>query len=70
MIMSETIGSRTQIDLVDMTRRPDGAYLYALRYVDHHSGFSCVAPVTHRIAKNVDLELVKILSTAIMPKIL
>ncbi len=70
MIISETIGSRAQVGLVDLSRRPDSDYKYVLRYVDHHSGFSHVAPLVDREAETVGLELVKILSSAVMPDIL
>jgi hypothetical protein len=70
LIISETIGIRAQVDLVDLSRRPDGDCKYNLHYVDHHSGFSHVAPLVDRDSETVGLELVKLLSSAFMPDIL
>jgi hypothetical protein len=38
MIISETIGSRAQVDLIDYTQKPDEDFKWVLCYVDHHSG--------------------------------
>ncbi len=38
-IISETIGSRAQVDLIDYTQKPDEDFKWVLCYVDHHSGF-------------------------------
>jgi len=38
MILSETIGSRAQLDLIDMTSQEHNGYSWVLQYHDHHSG--------------------------------
>ncbi len=61
MIISDTIGPRCQMDLIDYTRRPDmtkdGVFTWILQYVDHFSG-------------SVGNALMSILSTAVLPEIL
>ncbi len=59
MIISETIGSRAQVDLIDYTQKPDGDYKWVLCYVDHRSGFSYVAPLRNKVSKTVGRELLK-----------
>ena len=74
MIISDTIGSRCQMDLIDYTRHPDmtkdGVFTWILRYVDHFSGFSHVAPLKDKSSRSVGNALMSILSTAVLPEIL
>jgi hypothetical protein len=70
MILSPTIGSRAQMDLIDLNRYRDGTYCWVLRYIDHHSGFGYVAPLTSKSSLEVGHELIRILGTAVMPEIL
>jgi hypothetical protein len=74
MIISDTIGSRCQMDLIDYTRRPDmtkdGVFTWILRYVDHFSGFCHVAALKDKSSKSVGNALIRILSTAVLPEIL
>ena len=74
MMISDTIGSRCQMDLIDYTRRPDmtkdGVFTWILRYVDHFSGFSHVAALKDKSSKSVGNALMRILSTAVLPEIL
>jgi hypothetical protein len=69
-ILSPTIGSRAQMDLIDLNRYRDGPYCWVLRYIDHHSGFSYVAPLTSKSSLVVGHELGRSLGTAVMPEIL
>ncbi len=64
MVISETIDSRAQMDIVDMWRKVVNNCKWVLRYVDHHSGFLNVACLTNK------KELLWILSTAVSPDIL
>jgi hypothetical protein len=74
MIISDTIGSRCQMDLIDYTRRPDmtkdSVFTWILWYVDHFSGFSHVAPLKDESSRSVGNALIRILSTAVLPEIL
>jgi hypothetical protein len=40
------------------------------RYINHHSGFSYVAPLTSKSSSEVGHELARIFGTAVMPEIL
>ncbi len=40
MILSETIGSRAQMDLIDMTSQQDDGYCWILRLIDHQRVWS------------------------------
>ncbi len=74
MRISDTIGLRCQMDLMVQTRRPDmtkdGVFTWILRYVDHFSGFSHVAPLKDKSSRSVGNTLIRILSTAVLPEIL
>jgi hypothetical protein len=70
MIISNTIGKRAQMDLIDYRRRACLGYRWILRLVDHHSGFAHVAPLKRKTAKQTGRALVKILSSACIPEIL
>ena len=70
MIISNTIGVRAQMDLIDYRRKECLGYRWILRYVDHHSGFSHVAALKRKTAKQTGRALVRIMSTAVIPEIL
>ncbi len=74
MIISDTIGSRCQMDLIDYTRRldmnRDGVFTLILRYVDHFSGFSQLAALKDKSSKSVGNALIRILSSAVLPEVL
>ncbi len=53
MVVSEIVGSRAQVDPVDLRSRPGGDYKYVLH---HHSGFSHVAPLVDRESETVGLD--------------
>jgi hypothetical protein len=68
MILSKRVGSRYQMDLMEMPPYQD--YRYILRVVDHLSQYGFVAPLAHRSSKEVATSLLAILSCSIMPDIL
>jgi hypothetical protein len=68
MMISDSIGSRAQIDLVDMRRKVDKKYKWILHYVDNHSGFAHVACLKNKRAQTVGKEMSRILSTAVIPE--
>ncbi len=70
MIISNTIGVRAQMDLIDYRRKECLGYRWILRYVDHHSGFSHVAALKNKTAKQTGRALGRIMSTAVIPEIL
>jgi hypothetical protein len=74
MIITDTICSCAQTDLIDYTRHPDvakeGVYTWILRYVDHFSGFSHVAALKDKSSVQVGNALMRILSMAVLPEIL
>ena len=70
MILSNTVGSHAQMDLIDMSSQEFAGYKWILRYHDHHSGFAHVGVLHTKTAKECGKELMKILSTAIVPEVL
>jgi hypothetical protein len=56
MIISETIGSRAQINLIDLNCTPDQECKWVLHYIDHFSGFSKVAALPDRLSRTVGAE--------------
>jgi hypothetical protein len=68
MIMSQRVGSRFQMDLIEMP--PCQGYRHILRVVDHLSLYGFVAPLKQRKASEIGTELIKILCSAIMPEVL
>jgi hypothetical protein len=70
MMISDTIGSRAQMDLIDMRRKVVNNYKWILRFVDHHSGFAHIACLKNKKAETVRKEMVQILSTAVIPEVL
>ena len=69
-IHSPRVGHRAQIDLIGMETQAWQGYEYILRYVDHLSGFSHVAPLKSKEAHPIGMELIKIFSTSMIPEIL
>ena len=70
MILSNTIGRHAQMDLIDMSSQEFAGYKWILHYHDHHSGFAHVGVLHMKTAKECGKELMKILSTAIVPEVL
>ncbi len=70
IMISDTVGSRAQMYLVDIHRRQVSNYKWILRYVDHHSGYSHIACLRNKKAKTVGLELIQILTAAEIPELL
>ena len=68
MILSKHVGSRYQMDLIEMP--PFQGWRYIFRIVDHLSHYGFVAPLKQRTSLEVGHALVTILSHAIMPEIL
>lgn len=62
MILSLTIGSRAQMDLIDMTSQqdPDG-YCWILRLVDHLSGFGAVRALKSKTSEEYAIAIIQIL---------
>ena len=70
MILSNTVGSCAQMDLINMSSQEFLGYKWILHYHNHHSGFAHVGIMTTKNAKGCGQELMKILSTAIIPEVL
>ena len=70
MILSDTIGRRAQVDLIDMRSQEYDGYTWILRYRDHLSGYSHVAPLFSKESIEVGFEVVKIMSSTVIPDIL
>jgi hypothetical protein len=70
MIMSDTIGRRAQIDLIDMRSQEYDGYNWILRYRDHLSGYSHVALLFSKESIEVGFEVLKIMSSTVIPDIL
>lgn len=68
MILPKKVGSRFQMDLIEMPYSQ--GYRYILRVVDHMSCFGYVAPVKFKEAEEIGTQVVKIISTSIAPQIL
>jgi hypothetical protein len=62
MILSETVGKRAQMDLIDMTSQqdPDG-FCWILRLIDHHSGFGAVRALKSKTSKECAVAVIQIL---------
>ena len=62
MILSETIGKRAQMDLIDMTSQPDpDGYCWILRLIDHLSGFAAVRPLKSRTSEECGIAIIQLL---------
>jgi hypothetical protein len=68
MILSKSVGSRSQVDLIEMP--PCRGYRYILRVIDHLSQYGFVAPLIQRSSQEVGGALLCILCHSIMPEIL
>ena len=68
MILPKKVGSRFQMDLIEMPYSQ--GYRYILRVVDHMSCFCYVAPVKFKEAEEIGTQVVKIISTSITTQIL
>jgi len=68
MILSKKVGSRFQMDLIEMPPYQD--YCYILRVVDHLSKYGYVRPIKARSSQEVGNALLSIVSTSITPRIL
>jgi hypothetical protein len=68
MILSKSVGSHYQMDLIKMP--PVQGFRYILRNVDHLSQYGFVAPLHFQNQEEVGAELLKILCQAIIPDIL
>ena len=68
MILSKKVGSRFQMDLIEMPPYQD--YCYILRVVDHLSKYGYVRPIKARSSHEVGNALLSIVSTSITPRIL
>jgi hypothetical protein len=68
MILSKKVGSRFQMDLIEMPPYQD--YCYILRVIDHLSKCGYVRPIKARSSVEVGNALLSIVSTSITPQIL
>ena len=68
MILPKKVGSRFQMDLIEMPFSQ--GYRYILRVVDHMSCFGYVAPIKLKEAEEIGRQVVKIISTSVAPQIL
>ena len=62
MILSDTVGSRAQMDLIDMTSQQDDGYCWILRLIDHLSGFGAVKALKSKTSKECGIAIIQILS--------
>jgi hypothetical protein len=71
MMLSQRVGQRCQVDLIDMGRpNPVTGDRYILRYADHLSAYGYCRPLPNRNSKTTGDALVQILSESIQPTIL
>jgi hypothetical protein len=71
MMLSQRVGQRCQVDLIDMGRpNPITGDRYILRYADHLSAYGYCRPLRNRDSKTTGDALVQILSESIQPTIL
>ena len=68
MILPKKVGSRFQMDLVEMPEY--NGFRYILRVVDHLSCYGYVAPLRVKQAEEIGMALVRIVSTSIAPEVL
>ena len=66
--MSQRVGSRFQMDLIEMP--PFQGWRHILRVVDHLSLYGFVAPLKRRESNEIGTRLIQILSQSIMPEVL
>ncbi len=68
MIISKCCGSSFQMDTIEMPSYL--GYCYILRVVDHLSNYGFVGKVKQRNSEEIDDELVRILSSSMIPNVL
>jgi hypothetical protein len=68
MILSKKVGSRFQMDLIEMP--PYQEYCYIFCVVDHLSKYGYIRPIKARSSLEVGTALLSIVSTSITPQIL
>ena len=69
-IISEHVGARSQVDLIDMRSFEVNGMKWILRYVDCLSGFAQVRCLPNKSSSVVGEALVQILSASVRPLIL
>ena len=52
-ILSKTLNSRCQVDLIDMQAQPDGEFRFILNYQDHLTKFCILRPLKTKQIENV-----------------
>ncbi len=70
MILTPRVGHQAQIDLIDMGALAIDGTRCILRYVDHLSGFLHAHPMRSKTAEECGINLLKILSTSVIPEII
>jgi hypothetical protein len=72
MILTNSVGYRCQVDLIDMTSQEDpvSGDKWIMRYVDHLSGYGYVRCMKTKHSTNTGKALVEIISESIDPTIL
>ena len=60
----------SQVDLIDMSRKPSEPYHYILHLMDHFSKFHVILPLERKTADEVNVSLTKIFGTIGLPTIL
>ncbi len=68
MIISKRCGSRFQIDTIEMPSYL--GYCYIVRVIDHLSNYGFVGKLKHRNGEKMGDELVRILSSSMIPDVL
>ena len=68
MIISKRCGSRFQMDTIEMPSYL--GYRYILRVIDHLSNYGFVGKLKHRNGEEMGDELVRILSSSMIPDVL
>ncbi|XP_045118078.1 KRAB-A domain-containing protein 2-like [Portunus trituberculatus] len=69
-ILSNSMNSRCQVDLIDMQSQQDGEYRFILNYQDHLTKFVCLRPLKTKTAEEVAYHLVDIFCDKGAPHIL
>lgn len=69
-IISNSMNSRAQVDLVDMQSDPDGEYRFIFVYQDHLTKFVQVKPLKTKSMHEVARKLYKVFSTLDAPHVL
>ena len=69
-IISTSMNSRCQVDLIDMQSQPDGSYKIILNYQDHLTKMVILRPLQSKTAEEVAYQLVDIFCLQGAPSIL